>query len=301
MAETIHLSDILSEINPLVIETLNYELQIRGIQPARAPSVKRAQLARELLSEKQGRGTTLWPYLSITEDLRQCASLLVRFESDLNSASRTTLTIESAVINLAFLKFRVERFTPTSQIEDQHIRMLTANIDSSFEKAKELYEASQNIMTAQEEIIDLCGEPDSIPSTPEQIDIQPLFASLNLNGAIDPRTSRSFPTTTTNNNFQGRNDINFSNQPRFNPNLLNFPPTDAFQNANNYNFFNASQFNRNASDPMQQNAFQSSHGIQNTNQSRFNQNVPLSSTNANSNQFSAQQQNLNPNFAYENN
>lgn len=54
MANTQFLSDITSEISPLVTDILNYELRIRGIQPAQAPTVKRAQLAKELLKEKQG-------------------------------------------------------------------------------------------------------------------------------------------------------------------------------------------------------------------------------------------------------
>lgn len=136
MAQSVNLSDVLAEISPLIVETMNYELRIRGIQPAQAPTTKKAQLARELLKENQGGGNSINPFMSITEDLRCVASLFARFECSLLSTSRTTLSIENALTNLAFLKVRVERLNPTIPTDLSTAIMLNVNIDIDKAKAK---------------------------------------------------------------------------------------------------------------------------------------------------------------------
>lgn len=216
MAESNYLSDVLSEIDPLVTDTLNYELKLRGIQPAQAPSVKRVQLARELVKDREGSGNTQWPFMPMNDDLRCCASLLTQFESILTSASRTMLTIENAVVNLLFLKVRVERFNTSVQNDRSMINMLKANIQNAITRGEQMLHSSQHPMTPAEEIIDLVGTTDSNVSASVPIDINPLFASLNLNSSNAPRTTQ-LPTanstpTQANNNY-------LTNQTQFNKNV----------------------------------------------------------------------------------
>lgn len=75
MTET-NLSDILYEISPLAVDTMNYELKIRGVQPAQAPTTKKVQLARELLREKNGQGASL---LAIYDNRRRFEMLCLTF------------------------------------------------------------------------------------------------------------------------------------------------------------------------------------------------------------------------------
>lgn len=178
MTEQNHLSDILSEISPLVADTMNYELRLRGIQPAQAPTTKKVQLAREIEKEQRGHGYTLWPFMPIADDLRCCASLLVQFESMLNSNSRTTLAIENAMINLVFLKVRIERLNSTNQSEYQTINMLKTITENAIKKGRELLQITNDSMTAQEEVIDLVGDRESIHNSTEQFDLHPLFVLL---------------------------------------------------------------------------------------------------------------------------
>ena len=224
MAEIQHLSDILSEIGPLVADTMNYELRLRGIQPAQAPTTKRVQLARELLKEKQGNGYSFQPVMTLEEDLRSCASLFVRFEASLNSATRTTVTIENALTNLAFLQVRIERLNPQSQIQQNELQMLKINVINAIRNGKEILENINGNFTPQEEIIDLLGNRDSPFSPTEQLNIQPLFASLSLN---DPNVQR-----VPQNAFQNAHGNQFSSQSHFNQHV---PLSSTNSHVNNAN------------------------------------------------------------------
>lgn len=230
MAQRNHLSAILSEINPVVTETLNYELLIRNIRPAQAPTTKKVQLAREIQKEQQGGGYSIHPFMSVQEDLRCCAALFVQFESSLNSATRTTLSIESAIINLIFLKVRVDRLNAQTQNDSQLINITKTTIENAIKKGKDLLQSSNGVMTGQEEIIDLMGSDESTSDTSEQINIQQLFASLNLNAqgeSLDFRTDRR-----TNNGISNVHSNFAENQLQFDQNVP-FSSTNA--HANNFN------------------------------------------------------------------
>lgn len=238
MATISHLSDVLTEINPLIIETMNYELLLRGIRPAQAPTTKKVQLARELVKEQQGNGCTQWPFMTLQDDLRACASLFAQFDAMLNSATRTTLSIESALINLAFLKIRVERLNSSSHLDLININMMNTNIDNAIQKGKQILQASQNSMTPREEIIDLIGDIESVHNTTEHVDIQPLFASMNLNPTIEPRV-----TNPSANTFHAHTNNNrHTNQFRFNQNVP-LSSTNANQTKFNANSFPNQNFN----------------------------------------------------------
>lgn len=171
--------------------------------------------------------------MSLQEDLRSCASLFAFFESSLNSATRTTLSIENALTNLAFLRVRIERLNSTVQGELNTIGLLNKNIDNAIKKGKELLQNLSSSMTGQEELIDLVGDSESIHNTTDQLDLRNLFASLNLNFEDEPLDTQPTPAPRT------------------------MPPN------------------------AQSNTF--------TAQSHFNRDVPLSSTNANTHDFSRTQ------------
>lgn len=146
MNQPIQLFDILSEITLLQNDILNYELQIRGIQPTEEPTIKKLQLAHEILKEEQGTDPTFSPFMATSEDLRDCASLYARFDSMINSTTRPNLSIETALINLAFLKIRVERLNSPSNDEIIAIDNLRANIMNAIERGREMFEFLQNPM-----------------------------------------------------------------------------------------------------------------------------------------------------------
>lgn len=272
MAQSNHLSDVLSEINPLVNDIMNYELRLRGIQPAQAPTTKKVQLARELLKEKQGEGYTIMPFMSLAEDLRCCASLFAQFDSMINCATRTTLSIETALINLAFLKIRVERLNSSSNSDTISIDMLSSNITNAIQKGKQMLEFSQNAM--REEVNDFIG-------TNEQLNFQPLFASMSLN---DPNEPRATHNPTTDNVFVHTNNNNSTNQSRFNQHVplsstdthLNHPEyhVNFDQNLRNENFPNPTQnFNRHFNENSNINLTCNNFQRQNPNPNR-SENVP---------------------------
>lgn len=216
MAESENLSDILIEIRQVVTDTLNYELRLRGIQPAQAPTIKRAQLARELLKEKQGDGYTQWPFMPVTDDLRGAAALHVFFDSTINNATHTKESIEGALINLIFLKMRVDRLRPTTQTEEQLEQMLTVNIENSITKA-------QDALKVLSEVIDLVGETEPTPNSvgeTEEPEMFPLFASMNLNNANEqiPRSSNLFSNENSHLNSMGYDNV-LANQSQFSQNV----------------------------------------------------------------------------------
>lgn len=172
--------------------------------------------------------------MTIVEDSRCCASLFARFETSLTSTTRTTTSIEGALINLAFLKVRVERFNPTSQQEINTVNMLNANIDNAIAKGQEILSELKGRMTAQEEIIDLMGDTEFTHHSTEQFDIDPLFASLNLNTATDRNRNSnnnafSRPKVGQNQNFGNT----FNTQSQFNQNVP-LSSTNAYTNRNTF-------------------------------------------------------------------
>lgn len=148
-----YLSDYLQCVDPLINEILNYELRIRGIQAAQAPSVKKSQLARELMDEYNGIMPTFHFHLTPADDLRACAALIAQFDASLTNSARTQNTITHALANLLFLKTRVERLRPVSLEDQNHTRILLSNIENVITRAENLIVAGNSQPVA--DILDL--------------------------------------------------------------------------------------------------------------------------------------------------
>lgn len=242
MAET-NLSDILSEIGPLAIETMNYELKLRGVQPAQAPTTKKVQLAREIMKERQGEGASWQPVMTLSNDLRSIASLFARFESTLTNTNHTRQSIDSAMINFVFLKIRAERLNPISLNDISTANMLITNIDNAIRKTQAILSAD-NFM-AESEIVDLVGNHQPAQQSSDQFNIDPLFASLNLNAPNEFSEAR--PAPQNNVFFQENHNQNpsansvFNTQSQFNRNV---PLSSTYVNPNMH--MNFGQFNPSA-------------------------------------------------------
>lgn len=289
MTESEHLSDILSEISPIVTDTLNYELRIRGIQPAQAPSVKKVQLARELFKEKQGNGCTQWPFMPISEDLRSIASLFAFFDVTLNGATRTNESIENALINLAFLKIRIERINPKTQPDENTAAMINANIDNAITKGKRLLKNLTEREVVQEEAIDLASNENPISNSTDNIGLFPLFASMSLNNANENQEAapNTNPFESANTQQQSHtNDYAFGTQSHFNQSVP-FSSTNSPPNTNHVNWNTNQNFKQSETLP---NAYE----IPNTSSSRRNS-LTHSNSMPQSANYAAQQMLRNPN------
>lgn len=123
-------------VSPLLPEIMNYELRIRGVQPAQSAKIKRMQLARELHEEHNGKEVSYYFHLSPTDDLRECAALSARFEASLTNNNCDRQTIEATYCNLVVLLRRVKRINCISAEQANLKRLLLTNMKNTMSRGR---------------------------------------------------------------------------------------------------------------------------------------------------------------------
>lgn len=284
-------SDFIEYVKPLCTEILNYELRIRGVQPAQAVSIKRMQLARELLNEhNQSKESPIYFFLSPDDDLRECAALSARFEASLTNISRDANSIETAFSNLVMLERRIRRIQCVSFEQSNMAKIILTNIQNAMAKAKVLINPNAPNYPG---LIDFSDDEEVTPSvTNTNINsnnletgvLNQLFASVDINSTrYQPQ-----PAPRRMNNYE--NSFGFGSAGTNNNNYTEAQPVH--RQSDTYNLPNRSlarnqtfcQNNGINYDPsIQHEIFAHHDSRQMPNFSNFNRNVPFASTHSTSN------------------